>query len=388
MAVPAILVQKYGGSSVADAAALTQVAAAVVDARRRGYALVVVVSAMGKTTDALIAQARAVTFEPPQRELDMLVSAGERISMALLSMAIIGLGAQAISFTGSQSGIITNNQHQGARILEVRPDRILAALAAGKIVICAGYQGVSLAREVTTLGRGGSDTTAIALAAALGAEACEIYSDVDGVYSGDPRVCPQAHLLADLPYETMQTLAGFGARVVCAEAVCFAQAAGIAVSTRKTGDDSGRHSCIHAAAPRPRGPVAVTSLMQASVLHGALGGLPAAFWQQLDAGRARLVATGAQQALLDRSAMATSEPSVIDTLAHGYGLRAEHGATVALVGNDLMAEVHGAWRASLARQLPGAQPLFCSDQALVAFLDVARADHGVRLMHHLYCETM
>src|SRR5262247_3807158 len=186
----AVIVQKYGGSSVADVDRLRKVAERVMRTRAEGHEVVVVVSAMGDTTDELLALAKSLSANPDRRELDMLLSAGERISMALLSIAIRELGGEAISFTGSQSGIITNDAHTSARIVEVRPFRVQDELARGKVVIVAGYQGVSYKKEVTTLGRGGSDTTAVALAAALGAEACEIYSDVDGVYSADPRVVP------------------------------------------------------------------------------------------------------------------------------------------------------------------------------------------------------
>ena len=183
-----IVVQKYGGSSVADVSRIRQVAERVVLTSRQGHQVVVVVSAMGHTTDTLLALAKEVSPNPERRELDMLLTAGERISMALLSMAIRELGGDAISFTGSQSGIITNDRHVDARIVEVRPYRVQDELARGRIVVIAGYQGVSYKREVTTLGRGGSDTTAVAMAAALGAEYCEICSDVDGVYTADPRV--------------------------------------------------------------------------------------------------------------------------------------------------------------------------------------------------------
>src|ERR1700760_4564391 len=196
-----IVVQKYGGSSVADVARIRTVAERVVRTKQQGHDVVVVVSAMGDTTDELLALAKQVSANPARRELDMLLTAGERISMALLSIAIRDLGGDAISFTGSQSGIITNDRHVDARIVEVRPVRVQDELANGKIVVIAGYQGVSYRREVTTLGRGGSDTTAVAMAAALGAEYCEICSDVDGVYSADPRVVPAARRIDELSYE-------------------------------------------------------------------------------------------------------------------------------------------------------------------------------------------
>jgi aspartate kinase len=253
-----ILVQKYGGSSVADVEKLGRVADRVVAARRAGADVVVVVSAMGKTTDGLLALARqAAAWEggakpPARRELDMLLSTGERVSMALLSIAIQARGFEAISFTGSQSGILTNDRHFDARIIEVRPHRIEDELSRGKIVIVAGYQGMSYRREITTLGRGGSDTTAVALAAALEAERCEIYSDVDGVYSADPRAVPDARHLPELSHEMLQEMAEHGAKVLCAQAVEWARRAGIAVYARSTFDAVGspaRQTMVRKVAP-------------------------------------------------------------------------------------------------------------------------------------------
>src|SRR5947209_11179147 len=229
-----VVVQKYGGSSVADVGKMQRVADRVMATKRAGHDVVVVVSAMGDTTDDLLALAKQVSPNPDRRELDMLLTAGERISMALLSIAIRELGGDAISFTGSQWGIITNDRHVDARIIEVRPFRVQDELARGKIVVIAGYQGVSYRREVTTLGRGGSDTTAVAMAAALGAEYCEICSDVDGVYSADPRVAPSAHRIGTLTYEETQELAESGAKVLNAQAVEFAKEKGIAIYARAT----------------------------------------------------------------------------------------------------------------------------------------------------------
>lgn len=229
-----IVVQKYGGSSVAGPEKLRAVAARVMATRAAGHQVCVVVSAMGDTTDELLASAKRLSADPPRRELDMLLSAGERISMALLSIAIRELGGNAISFTGSQSGIITTDRHSDARIIEVRPIRIQEELDRGRIVVVAGYQGVSRRKEITTLGRGGSDTTAVALAAALGAEWCEICSDVDGIYSADPRVVPTARRLPELGYEEMQEMAAAGARVLNAQAVEFAKEKGIAIFARAT----------------------------------------------------------------------------------------------------------------------------------------------------------
>ena len=229
-----IVVQKFGGSSVADVEKIGKVAERVATTKASGKDVVVVVSAMGKTTDDLLKLAHGVCENPARRELDMLLTAGERISMALLSMALNARGVPAVSLTGSQSGILTNDAHTNARIIEVRPYRVQDELERGKVVIVAGYQGVSYKREVTTLGRGGSDTTAVALAAALQAEACEIYSDVDGVYTGDPRVIPEARRLGDISYEEMQELAESGAKVLNAQAVEFAKERGIAIYARAT----------------------------------------------------------------------------------------------------------------------------------------------------------
>ena len=229
-----IVVQKYGGSSVADVDKLKLVAQKVVGSRRAGNDVVVVVSAMGKTTDELLSLAHRVDPNPPRRELDMLVSTGERVSMALLSMAIQSHGVDAISFTGSQSGIITNDRHFDARIIEVRPHRIEDELARGKVVIIAGFQGMSYKREITTLGRGGSDTTALAMAAALGAEHAEIYSDVDGVYSADPRVVADAVHLPEVSYDEMQVMAEAGAKVLHAQAVELAKRSRIRLHARST----------------------------------------------------------------------------------------------------------------------------------------------------------
>jgi aspartate kinase len=210
-----LIVQKYGGSSVADAEGMKRVANRIVAAKRDGNQVVVVVSAMGDTTDELIDLAKQITPIPSGRELDMLLTAGERISMALLAMAITNLGHEARSFTGSQAGVITTSAHGRARIIDVTPGRIQEALAEGAIAIVAGFQGISQdTKDVTTLGRGGSDTTAVALAAALEADVCEIYTDVDGVFSADPRVVPAARKLKTVTYEEMLELAASGAKVL------------------------------------------------------------------------------------------------------------------------------------------------------------------------------
>ena len=234
-----IVVQKYGGSSVADAAKIKLVAQRIARTQAAGKKVVVVVSAMGKTTNQLIEKARSVSASPSRRELDMLLTCGERESMALLSMACSEEGLEAISFTGSQAGILTNDRHSGARIVEVRPFRIEDELDRGKVVIVAGFQGVSYKREITTLGRGGSDTTAVALAGALRADYCEICSDVDGVYTADPRIVPAAELLESISHDEMLELAAQGAKVLHDASVEFARKSGIALYARATNKDGG-----------------------------------------------------------------------------------------------------------------------------------------------------
>ncbi len=219
-----IVVQKYGGSSVADAVGIKRVAQRIVDAKRAGNDVVVVVSAMGDTTDELIDLAEQVSPLPAGRELDMLLTAGERISMALLAMAIGNLGQEAQSFTGSQAGVITDSVHGKAKIIDVTPGRIERALAQGAIAIVAGFQGVSQdTKDITTLGRGGSDTTAVALAAALDADVCEIYSDVDGVFTADPRIVPTARKRDRISYEEMLEMAASGAKILHLRCVEYAR---------------------------------------------------------------------------------------------------------------------------------------------------------------------
>jgi aspartate kinase len=233
----ALIVQKYGGTSVGDAERIRRVAERVVSAADAGQQVCVVVSAMGHTTDELVDLASQISAAPHERELDMLLSAGERISMALLSMAIMELGRGAISFTGSQAGIVTDTSHGKARILDVRARRVLDALTEGRIAIVAGYQGVSTAFDVTTLGRGGSDTTAVALAAALHADVCEIYTDVDGVFTADPRIVPEARKLHAVSYEEMLELSASGAKVLMLRSVEYARNYGVMLHVRSTFSD-------------------------------------------------------------------------------------------------------------------------------------------------------
>jgi aspartate kinase len=233
-----LIVQKYGGTSVADASRILRVAQRVASAKQSGHDVVVVVSAMGDSTDELLALAQRVSPDPAPRELDMLLTAGERISMSLLAMAIRDRGVTAKSFTGSQAGIITDTKHGRAKILDVRAGRITEALGEGHVVIVAGFQGVSTGHDVTTLGRGGSDTTAVALAAALGAEVCEIYTDVDGVFTADPRLVADARKLHAVSYEEMLELAACGARVLVLRCVEYARRSGVRVHVRSSFTDT------------------------------------------------------------------------------------------------------------------------------------------------------
>jgi aspartate kinase len=231
----ALVVQKYGGSSVDSAERIKKVAKRIVETRKEGHDVVVVVSAMGDTSDELLDLAKQVCPEPQQRELDMLLTAGERISNALVAMAVHALGVNARSFTGSQAGVITTATHGRARIIDVTPSRVREALDQGAVALVAGFQGVAQdTKDVTTLGRGGSDVTAVALAAALGAEVCEIYTDVDGVYSADPRIVPNARKLDTITYEEMQEMAACGARVLMLRCVEYARRNRIPVHVRSS----------------------------------------------------------------------------------------------------------------------------------------------------------
>jgi aspartate kinase len=231
----ALVVQKYGGSSVADADGIKRVAQRIVATRKSGHSVVVVVSAMGDTTDELRDLANQVSPLPPGRELDMLLTAGERISMALLAMAIANLGLEGRSFTGSQAGVITDSAHGRARIIDVTPGRIRSALDQGAIPIVAGFQGVSQdTKDITTLGRGASDTTAVALAAALGADVCEIYTDVDGIFTADPRIVPNARRIPKISYEEMLEMAACGAKILMLRCVEYARRYEIPIHVRSS----------------------------------------------------------------------------------------------------------------------------------------------------------
>lgn len=233
-----IVVMKFGGTSVADAECIKRVARRIVEKHKAGHPVVAVVSARGDTTDELIALAHEISDHPPERELDMLLSAGERISAALVAMAIYELGYDAISLTGPQAGILTDTAHTKARIVDLRPERVLKALEKGQIVLVAGFQGLSVQNDVTTLGRGGSDTTAVALAAALNAQVCEIYTDVDGVYTADPRIVPKARKLDRISFEEMLEMAATGAKVLMLRCVEFGRRYGVDIHVRSSFSDA------------------------------------------------------------------------------------------------------------------------------------------------------
>jgi aspartate kinase len=389
-----IVVQKYGGSSVADIGKLKRVAARVVETARAGHRVCVVVSAMGHATDELLGLARQIAPAPPRRELDMLLSCGERVSMALLSMAIAELGQEAISFTGSQSGIMTNDRHSGARIIEVRPVRIQDELERGRIVIVAGFQGVSYKREITTLGRGGSDTTAVALAAALGAEYCEICSDVDGVYSADPRVVPAPRRLEALSYDEMQELAEHGARVLNPQAVEFARKAGIAIYARATAQPPGLEGGTRVGGPGPegRGAVGVTGMRQLTRASTRARG--AALLAALRADRVplkRLVVDGdAAVALFGRDDV-PDWPAVRGRLVaalEGELALEEDLAAATVVGEGIGCDPACVSRALEAARGAGAEVLRhdASPLRLTLYVAPARLDDVVRALHQAFLE--
>jgi aspartate kinase len=397
----AIVVQKYGGSSVADVHKLRHVAERVMRTSQAGHGVVVVVSAMGDTTDDLLAMAKAVSVNPDRRELDMLLTAGERISMALLSMAIRALGGDAISFTGSQSGIITNDRHVDARIIEVRPFRVQDELARGRIVVIAGFQGVSYRREVTTLGRGGSDTTAVAMAAALDAEYCEICSDVDGVYSADPRIVQDARRIGTLSYEETQEMAEAGAKVLNAQAVEFAKDKGIAIYARATSgplpgtDPSADGTVVRRHPPRTPGAVvgvaserdvlllhahaAADDLLELLDAHHVVG-------KQLhvdgDAGRTTIV--------ISRENL-HEEARVRDALSRRFGPEtrlADGLGTVSAIGAGINASYGNVRSGSAALRAAGVEPHDISTSSFRISWMVARSglDTAVRTLHRRFIE--
>jgi aspartate kinase len=407
-----VVVQKYGGSSVADVARMKQVAERIMRTRRQGHDVVVVVSAMGDTTDDLLKLAKQVSPNPDRRELDMLLTAGERISMALLSIAIRELGGEAISFTGSQSGIITNDRHVDARIIEVRPYRVQDELARGKIVVIAGYQGVSYRREITTLGRGGSDTTAVAMAAALGAEYCEICSDVDGVYTADPRVVAGAKRIGTLSYEETQELAESGAKVLNAGAVEFAKEKGIAIYARATAsalpgaDPSEDGTVVRRDVARATGAVVgVASERDVLVLHAG-GGLQASIRQAegedpsdvLTLLDERKVAAKQLHRVGDSLTLVISRENLHEEdrlraeLAQRFGDRVRLIDTlgaVSAIGAGINASFENLRRGSAALAQVGSHPHLVSTSSfrITWMIDRARLHDAVKILHDTFIDT-
>ena len=391
-----VVVQKYGGSSVSDVQKLRRVAERVMRTRAAGHEVVVVVSAMGDTTDELLAMAKQVSPNPDRRELDMLLSAGERISMALLSMAIRELGGDAISFTGSQSGLITNDRHVDARIIEVRPFRVQDELVRGRIVVIAGYQGVSYKKEVTTLGRGGSDTTAVAMAAALSAEYCEICSDVDGVYSADPRVVSTARRIGTLSYEETQEMAESGAKVLNAQAVEFAKEKGIAIYARATGgplpgpDPSSDGTVVRRDAPRMPGTiVGIASERDVLMLESdaTADDLLSALDTHHVAGKQLHVASiPSHVTLVISRENLHDEPNLRSTLASRFGDRTRLVAGLAAVSaigagiNSTYANVR-AGSAALRERGIDTKALATSSFRITWMVPRGRADDAVRALH-------
>ncbi len=391
-----IVVQKYGGSSVADVDKITRVAERVMQTRRAGHDVVVVVSAMGHATDELLALARQVSPNPDRRELDMLLTTGERVSMALLSMAIRERGGDAISFTGSQSGIITNDRHVDARIVEVRPFRVQDELARGRVVVVAGYQGVSYRREVTTLGRGGSDTTAVAMAAALGAEYCEICSDVDGVYTADPRVVPDARRIGTLSYEETQELAEAGAKVLNAQAVEFAKEKGIAIYARATtsalpgNDPSADGTVVRRYPPRmPGAVVGVASERDILLLASDAGEPVLELLDGLNVAGKQLHMLNASLALVVARENLHEEARVRAVLAERFGARVrldDDLGAVSAVGAGITASFanlrHG--NAALAAAGIGSRGVATSSFRITWLVNRSQIEIAVRVLHGLF----
>jgi aspartate kinase len=395
-----VVVQKYGGSSVSDVARIRRVAERVMRTRAEGHEVVVVVSAMGHTTDELLALAKQVSANPDRRELDMLLTAGERIAMSLLSIAIRDLGGDAISFTGSQSGIITTDRHVDARIIEVRPFRVQDELARGRIVVIAGYQGVSYRREITTLGRGGSDTTAVAMAAALGAAYCEICSDVDGVYTADPRVVPDATRIGTLSYEETQELAEAGAKVLNAQAVEFAKAQGIAIYARAStsalpGNDPASDGTVVRQAP-PREPgsvVGVASEREVLVIETAASADE--FLALLDAHAVsgkQLQRTGESLTVVVSRDNLHDETRLREVLTRAFAddVRIDDGlGAVSVIGAGINTSFQNVRKGSASLTTAGMTPASVSTSSfrITWMVPRARLDDAVRLLHATFLET-
>ncbi len=394
-----ILVQKFGGSSVSDIDKIKAVARRVVATREAGYDLVVVVSAMGDTTDDLLEMARAINPSPSRRELDMLLSVGERISMALLSMAVHAHGHLAISLTGSQCGIITTDSHSNARIMDVRPFRVQDELDKGHIVIVAGYQGTSYRREVTTLGRGGSDTTAVALAAALSAEACEIYSDVDGIFSADPRVVLDAKQLLSLTYEEMQELARSGAKVLNEQAVEFARLSNIALFARSTHLPDSAGTVIRPDGFSDRAARAEAGVPFVAVSHMARG----LFVEAPTSAAAKRLGehlgdyecvsvdwrTDSLQAYLSVENLHDRERFVADVTALDETIRVENAGIISVVGEGIGAKPKWIGKAQAALLEAGVdiRSSFCARTRLTFVVDEHHVMAGANALHSAFADN-
>jgi aspartate kinase len=366
-----VVVQKYGGSSLKDVDGIQRVADRVVATVRQGRQVCVVVSAMGNTTNELLALARSVSPNPPRRELDLLVSVGERVSMTLLAMAITDRGVEAQSFTGSQSGIVTDEEHVRARVVEIRPERIEKALAADRVAIVAGFQGMSRAREVTTLGRGGSDTTAVVLAAALGAEWCEICSDVDGVYTADPRVVPDAAKHDVLSLDAALALGRAGAKVLLADALAYAKERGVALRAAATKDSPGSGTLlVPGPATEPFAGVAARThaeLLFADAAGAAALSIPVAFaWP-----------TGGELAFV----VPLENLPERSTLVLPAGVRSEGAVTTVTVVGQVVADPSGIARAAAVLEPFGLRGWSGDGLAWTAALRAGTAEDAVRTLH-------
>ena len=398
-----ILVRKYGGTSLADAESIRRAALQSVEAKRQGWRVVVVVSACGDSTDRLMERAKQLASDPDRRELDSLLSSGEQASAALLSMAIVDLGQPAISLTGAQCGIITNDVHCNARILEVRPGRILRELEEGRIVVATGFQGLSLAGEVTTLGRGGSDTSAVALAAALKAEDCQILTDVEGVYSGDPRKLPQARRLSILDSREMQELSQHGAQVLKGEAVEFAADNRVSLTVQSSAsaepgtriDSEGTESSAEVFRPR-HPPVAGVAgrhdLLEIRIsdwaclnaeLLSQLRGYDLVFSEWSDGGGSLRLFISTQE-IPDPPALA----SELERRFRGRLEAADGFGAVSVVGFGVGSRPHALLRATLALgrcEIP-IRAAFASRGAISFVVAVSHVDEGMAALHRRFVE--
>jgi aspartate kinase len=398
----ALLVHKYGGTTVSDPERIRRVAEHVRATRAGGHELVVVVSAMGHTTDELEALAGAVAVEPARshpRELDMLLTAGERIAMALLAMAVRETGTEAISFTGSQAAIITDTRHTGARIEEVRADRVREELGRGRVVIVAGFQGVSRAREVTTLGRGGSDTTAVALAAALGAERCDVFTDVPGVFTADPAVVADARLIGHIGYDEMTELAVSGARVLHPRAAEIAGRYGVPVRVGTLDGEEG--TLVTRKEPTMEDPAITGVASEAAYARLVLRGLPPAM-PSMTGLLERLTAAGVSVDLLSQVDEADGTRTIQLTVreAELEETRAECEAVVDALGGRAVAVKTGLARVSLIgsgmHKRPGVfarvfrvleeggvavHDVSASSTSIIVMVDGGAEDEAVRLLH-------